>query len=365
MVPDRKNYEIWLIDYLDGNLDEAQVNLLSAFLDENPDIKEEFDEIARCSIKPVNDSFNLKSILKKSPSEIGEPQFEYLCIAAAENDLSDTQAEELEEIIAGSRQRRKTYDLFQKLKLAAPEVEYRNKFKLRKLTAAQKIIRYSVIGLSAAAAVTLLITIFNFQENEIRENNSAFTGINSKVSESVAANPVKMAVNKTPDEKKEAGSVKLKIISSLQKTISDEMKSFDSGSSVIKPEEASTVIQPVIISKIDFRQNVSLEERSFSATLVAIRMPDIDSLRTDEKAGFNEFIARTFRKKILKSADPGTGQLKAYEIADAGINGLNKLFGWQMSLQKNKDKKGEVRSVSFTSKLLKFNAPVKKVEPLP
>jgi hypothetical protein len=361
MIPDRTNYEIWLIDYLDGNLDEDRVIQLFSFLEKNPDIKEEFDELTHYSVSPDNDSFNRKNILKKSISELSESQFEYLCVAASENDLSERQTAELGEIMAENQQKRKTFELIQKIKLTAPEVRYTNKYKLRKLTAAHRIIRFSVIGLGAAAAVTILITLFNLPHNSTPVFNSVLTAINSKASDSVVANPVKIAGNNNPDKKEEPNKAKLNIISSLQKTISDEMKSFNSGN----PAAANRVLQPVVISKIDFKQNVNLGERSFSATLVEIQIPEINISRTDEKPGFNEFIARTFRKKILKSDDPEKGQLKAYEIADAGINGLNKLLGWQMSLQRNKDDKGDVRSVNFNSRLLKFNVPVKKVEPLP
>jgi len=365
MVPDRTNYEIWLIDYLEGTLDPLQAEQLMYFLNKNPDLKEEFNEITNYSIKPGNDSFSRKNNLLKSVSDIGESQFEYLCIAASENDISDAQAAELEEIMDEKPEKRNTFELIQKLKLAAPEVPYREKHKLRKLTAAGRIIRLSAIGLSAAAAISALVILFNSRENNTTVNNPALLAGNSKKSDSVVSNPVKIFANKVVSKVKEKGIVALNIISPLQKTISDEMKSFNSGSSGIDSSAGNAVIRPVIISKIDFRQNVNLGERSLSGTLVAINIHEINNSASEENGGFNEFIARTFRKKILKSNNPEQGHLKAYEIADAGINGLNKLLGWQMSLQKTKDTKGEVRSVYFSSRLLKFNAPVKKVEPLP
>ena len=41
MKIDRSNYEIWLIDWLDGNLSDLQAEKLLLFLDENPDLKED------------------------------------------------------------------------------------------------------------------------------------------------------------------------------------------------------------------------------------------------------------------------------------------------------------------------------------
>ncbi|MGC1391224.1 MAG: hypothetical protein WA816_09315, partial [Bacteroidales bacterium] len=76
-----------------------------------------------------------------------------------------------------------------------------------------------------------------------------------------------------------------------------------------------------------------------------------------------KFIARTFREKILKEKTAKDSPLKIYEIAEAGVAGLDKLLGWQMALDEKKDSNGELRSVYFSSKILKFNAPIKKSEP--
>ena len=66
MIIDRSNYEIWLIDWLDGNLDEARTKQLLAFLDENPDLKEEADSLKLSRIFPDNIKPVKKENLKKS-----------------------------------------------------------------------------------------------------------------------------------------------------------------------------------------------------------------------------------------------------------------------------------------------------------
>jgi len=80
----------------------------------------------------------------------------------------------------------------------------------------------------------------------------------------------------------------------------------------------------------------------------------------DERSRLSRFIARTFREKILKEKKISDEPLKTYEVAEAGIDGLNKLLGWQMALVKTNDEAGELKSVYFSSKALKFNAPVRK-----
>ena len=85
----------------------------------------------------------------------------------------------------------------------------------------------------------------------------------------------------------------------------------------------------------------------------------------DGRSNIGKFIARTFRDKILREKKVNDTPLKPYEIAEAGITGLNKLLGWEMALNEKTDVDGNVKSIYFSSKMLKFNAPVKKSEPLP
>jgi hypothetical protein len=373
MIPDRTNYEIWLLDHLDGNLNPRQVEHLMSFLDENPDLKEKCSEFIQYNIKPDDISFRHKNRLKKSVSDISESQFEYLCVASLENDLSDQHHKELREIIAGRPEKRKTYELIQKLKLVAPEVKYRKKSRLRKLTAIQQIARYTAIGLSAAATVSIVISLLNLPlKNNTMESPMA-AALNSKDSNIAGVNFAKITGNIAAEDKKgtltekkkETAKRSVNIIPSSQNAISDKNKSFDKESSTTDLSAETSVIRPVIISIIDFKQNVNVVEKSITSPLVEIKTSDINISGTDEKHGFIELIALIFRKNILRSKYPEPANLKAYELADTGIAGLNKLLGWQMSLKKNLDEKGEVKSVYFSSKILKFNVPVKKADTIP
>jgi hypothetical protein len=127
------------------------------------------------------------------------------------------------------------------------------------------------------------------------------------------------------------------------------------------PSAENQQIGQINISKIDFIQDVKLVEIEFPNIPLAINKEQESALEISDKPGFiNALVAKIFREKILKSKTPESGSLKGYEIADVGINGLNKLLGWQMSLQKTRDEKGDIKSLYFSSKILKFNAPVRK-----
>jgi hypothetical protein len=86
MQIDRSNYEIWFIDWLDGNLNSYQDEQLKLFLNHNQDLKEEFDDLTEVNLVSPGILFQHKEYLKKSPSELSPSQFEYLCAAYLEGD---------------------------------------------------------------------------------------------------------------------------------------------------------------------------------------------------------------------------------------------------------------------------------------
>ena len=155
MQIDRSNYEIWLIDWLDGNLSDLQVEQLQAFLNENPDILEEYSELTTFRLSPSAKPFNHKDHLKRKASEISESQFEYLCVAFLEKDLSSDQQSELKEITDLDPEKKKSFELIQKMRLFPEDIRYKQKRQLFRRTIIQKVLRLSYIGLSAAAIIAL------------------------------------------------------------------------------------------------------------------------------------------------------------------------------------------------------------------
>jgi hypothetical protein len=80
----------------------------------------------------------------------------------------------------------------------------------------------------------------------------------------------------------------------------------------------------------------------------------------DDRSNISKFLSRTFRKGILREKKVSDAPIQTYELAEAGIKGLNKLLGWQMALEKTADSAGGLKSLYFSSRMLKFNAPVRK-----
>jgi hypothetical protein len=363
MQPDRSNYEIWLIDWLDGNLDKVQTEQLMAFLDKNPDIKDEADILSSSHLLPEKQSFLQKDNLKKNIKDLAPSQLEYLSVAYLENDLSADQLAELKQYLDQNKEGKKVFDLIQKIKFTPAYSGYKYKIKLKKLTAGEKVIRLSAIGLSAAAAITLLILSSVFISRQTVGKSDLVTGniitdsLEIQFSLPVISPPEYPSVDLVSEKTSPEVNIKANNILASNEINYKIIKADSTDSSVLKREKSD-----YFISRVPLLSEVYLGTEKANQVLVASYYPKIEPYYADDRSRLSKFIARTFRQKLLKDEPNSDAPLKPYEIAKAGIDGLNKLLGWEMALKETNDKSGEVKSVSFNSRILKFNAPVKKGE---
>ena len=362
---ERSNYEIWLIDWLDGNLNEIQVEQVRHFLRENPDLKDEFDALSLFYLKPAEKSFPNKNRLQKTTATLSGSQLEYLSVAYLEKDLSHDEQTELKENIELDPEKKKLFELIQKMRLSPVSLSYKHKKQLIRRTFAGNVIRLSLIGLSAAAIITLVIitSISKPEPLQVRSEKTAQTIL-------VDSTIQKPALEKVPKviktEKKIISSKKpIKNVLALSpKTVSVESVTNLNLRKENDSHLGSMDLPRILINKIPVSPGIDLNLETIPNTLIALNYTAPVPENDDERSRLSKFIAKTFREKILKEKSAKDSPLKVYEIAEAGVSGLDKLLGWEMALDERKDVNGELKSVYFSSKILNFNTPVKKSEPL-
>ena len=118
MKLDRTTYELFIIDYLEGQLDAIQVSELLLFLEQNPDLKAEIEGIEHVSLNPdsVVNSLDKKSL--KKPEKIAlTPALEELMVAVLEADATPAEQNHLTELVATFPNLRKDYHWFTQTKL--------------------------------------------------------------------------------------------------------------------------------------------------------------------------------------------------------------------------------------------------------
>jgi hypothetical protein len=362
MKPDRENYEVWFTDWLDGNLTREQAEQFLAFLEENPDIKEEAESISFTRLASSTDHFIKKEDLKRSPSELALSQIEYLSVAYLEKDISAGQLADLKQNIDLNEVNKKLFESVQKIRLIPADQHFSHKNIFRKLSAGERIFRFSAIGLSAAAAIVLIILSVTFVPRLLPGTNHG-TALNTapdtsfkefiiKEEKAYIVQPREAAVSgKANARKNEVQAMPSEKTDNQPKALAEAVStSFERSFPVIKIAQITEGPLKILITGTP------------EDILMASNNRFAEPAYNEERNRLGRFIARTFRGKILKEAFPRDSPLKSYEIAEAGIEGLNKLLGWKMALVKTNDEQGELKSIYFSSRVLKFNAPVKKAE---
>jgi hypothetical protein len=360
MKIDRSNYEIVIIDWLDGNLNDTESAQLFQFLGENPDLKEEFTELELVRLTPPKSRITDKAKLKKSAEDLSETQFEYLCAAFLENDLTAEERTELFQMTANSPGREKTFDLICRTRLKPVDVLFPNKKLLLKRTVFHSAVRLSVMILSAAAVITLAFILYFTKPRELPDNieSTAQAIVNDS---SQKNNSDQNIPEKEPEQIPLQSSKHINSnIAANRPSPETTVPSSENQAMTTEPEITRTEI---VVEKIYVRSDVDFKAE-VPDDLIALNYAVTSVPVDDGRSKFGKLIAKTFREKFLKDKTPADSPLKGYEFAKASVAGLNKLLGWEMALDERKDPEGNLRSVYFSSKMLKFNAPVKKTEEL-
>ncbi len=362
MLPDRSNYEIWFIDWIDGRLTDQQEEELRDFLERNPDLREELTALSSVTLKAQNIIFSGKENLLRKPADLNPSQFDYLCIANLENDLASEGVRDLEEAIAGDPSRKMEYDRIHRLRLTPPDIRFKYKSRLKRITPFQKAVRYSIIGLSAAATIAVFMISYTPQRSELPLNGSL-----TATTETIADTP------EVPPADTDASTGNVQEVVSTSPAISETAIEtayiakaamlFDANETNELTHEEPVEISRVTLDPVPLDLTVVIERNYFKNTSLIAYNPEIKGPFSDDgRSNMNRFLARMFHEKIMRDTTAGDRPVRAYDIAGAGIAGFNKLFGAELALQKNTDPDGKVTSVYFSSRLLKFNAPVRKTE---
>lgn len=167
----RNNYEIWFLDFAEGQLSQDEISVLYDFLDHNPGLKSEFEEFEEIKLEEEVFKFNNKEKLKQEVSieKIdGLSDFEVLTIKKIEGDISEKEERELKSMLLFSSEYQREFEIFDKTKLNPSEsFTYKNKESLKRKSRA--VIPLWAKYVSSLAAMILLILFVN---KVIRNNNS-------------------------------------------------------------------------------------------------------------------------------------------------------------------------------------------------
>lgn len=348
MEINRNNYQICITDFYDGNLSRIEEDALVRFLDENPDLRAEFDDFDNFSLHPDISVRIDKNGLKKDLSHLNSENIEAYAIAITENDMEGDQAEEIKMTLGSTPEGRKLISDYSRIKLVPQNIVYPDKRGLKRIPVKKNRYRILINSLSAAASVAIIVTLLLIVRNRPDYGDGPFSA-------TVSLNMNKTLLNTETDGNK-------RLISHLR----GNMIPFElSANNIIreKTEQPAGIERDIVyITPASKKPDVNIPLQNQQYILASVTPTSIPDIPVDEISNLSprEFVARNFRKLVLMEDENNTEKLKVHEMADASILGLNKVLGWEMALEKEKAEDGTLASYKFTSQLLNFDHKVKE-----
>src|SRR3990170_883521 len=163
MTINENNYEAYMLDYLEGNLDPLMTAELMAFLAENPELEKLMPGYDGIFMNSGNEIYDTKALLKKDYSDIPviqENNFDEFCIACSENLLDEQDRLRLAGYLKQHPAKQADFDLFQHLRLSNDtRVVFTGKAGLKKQAAGNSTRRLMLYAIAMAASIALLFIL--------------------------------------------------------------------------------------------------------------------------------------------------------------------------------------------------------------
>lgn len=373
MEINRNNYEAYLLDLLEGRLSVEEQQRVRDFLRLNPDCLTGLDDadlwLLEKDTVPYPDRDSLKKEWPDASTELTEHNFDLFSIARMEGDLAPEQVQAHKTVVEENREKRKEWDIWQRTILPAQPVVFAEKEQLkRKRPVNTRIIWISVI--SAAAAVALIVTLLRINpgitepslsyETEIaaavpdespadenadripnREKPSEVIPEISPVPEEEPVSPVESAPSEQPGE------------SPVMETIEETERVKDA---VVVPE-TWILPNPIQITRYVSGYTTEMYRGTYDVIQPLEIPPSSIHLRSLSLSQLAELDLQELFDEYTSEKN-----ISLWSIANAGIQGINRLAGTDASLLASRDDEGDVSGFRFSSKRFTFARPFDRTE---
>ncbi len=168
----RKNYEQFFLDYFEGNLPDNRMGELMRFLDENPDLRDEFDAFEMIRVDDDDAiRFPGKDSLKKSGGVtecISPDNYETYFAAYAEGDLDESEKTKVEAFAASDPYYGRELELIQQTRLVPdPAIHFPRKGSLKRHHIdfnSRRVLYYASVAAAALLLGVVAFTLFPLQK---------------------------------------------------------------------------------------------------------------------------------------------------------------------------------------------------------
>jgi hypothetical protein len=369
----RENFELFVIDYLEGKLTDHDNEMFLQFLRENPDIKYAVEEIKKIQLEPIDIKFNDKNNLKKNSGSLKfDSEFEDLCIALFEGDLEPPEKEKFESWLSENPDKLIEFELFRKSRVK-PDINivFNPKLKLKRLTLVQRRIR--LISAISAAAVIILVIIFTVNKNYLSNDLVAEKpATNLKVQPDTEVSGAANIANGNDYQYLDNQS-NVRELSNDSREVEQGNKQVDFGIKNNNVKTGKYFSKPDDLSE-SVKEQIEIQPvSSLFATVENKNFPGLNNLRKSESGSDMKYdsyqtLAQYAGNKILKSLMAGNdsivqAKITFWDIASSGFKELNQITDGGYALDTETDRSGKIKRLSFETPLIGFSIPIKNRQP--
>ena len=355
----QNNYEAWLLDLMEGRLSEEEIQGVRDFMMLNPECALELDDHEPWMLEAGKISFPGKAMLHKEfpdpTSPVTEKDFDLLSIAMLEGDLTENQKKEYFVLLEKDEEKMKEWLQWKQMKLTGKVMAFDRKAALKRRTSSRTRVLWISLA-SAAAAVVLFFSLFRVDQNP--EPTTRVQVENASNSISPLENESIANTDRAPD---------------LEATLLPQATILPEAESSGKPKDPPSLPGQKEEMDTDPVKESELHERPLSFAMLEENL-----MKPQLKVPYDKIEPHTLSTPSDYSlpleeerySDNGLGQaardfveeknISLLSVANAGVEGINRLAGSDLSLSVSRDAKGEVKGFSFRSSLLSIDSPVKK-----
>lgn len=347
MKINRTNYEIYFLDYLDGNLPDDQIDDFLDFLEKNPDLHEELKAVSEIKLSPGPEAFQQKEILRKEGMS-GVSEFDYQAVAYLEGDLEGDDEKTFVETITKDEVQEKQFDLFLKTKLHPdPQIIFPDKEKLYRKSGIKIFLTWSG---RVAAGLILLIgiwSVLNYQSNH-EKTDQPITNQQSAQVEPLAAPQNEVVPDQAvheeiastqPAKRMEALPVKNKVIPTP--SVSPKTELVARNNRVLERDPAPQKIQSLTAQ-------VAIHPENMDRALIAMN----ENADEAKYLTVDELLAqKVFHQKQGEN-------ISVSGVLSAGLKAVSNATNDRLDYETNQQ--GKVSEISLNTRLLAFSIPFRK-----
>jgi len=364
MEINRHNYEAYLLDLLEGRLSVEDKQALETFLLLNPDCDGELTELEPWVLEGEKHSYQKGSLLKKElPDEtsvLSERNFDLFSVARIEGDLSQEQIGAHQTMLGLDERKAQQWDQWQRSRLIPEEIEFAGKQSLFRKQKGAKIRVIWMSAVSAAAAIAFVVVLLKMG-----------SGLPQGLSENqITPEAVPELSSPLPADIKTAGPEPLENQSLETYAAQESQKSREP---VLFSVSLNTDRPPELISQADqFAQTepqpqprlLAISAARFNTTSMAseavpdhiepLQIPPVPVQTTRMSiAQISDFDLQEMIEDYTEEKD-----ISFLKVASAGIKGINKLAGSDISLLASRDEEGDVSGFRLKSKRFSLTRPI-------